>query len=185
MMSQFGIDYTPEVLAVVLGICGAVALLMAILYVKDKDSALYKFMVLIGLIVGVATAFVCFTTYGMLETYTTVIVVIAAFTLIIRPFREVHFALIFAILVMAMVYVLLGDLQGGSLDVIGQGWGRVIVAVIAGALIFTFTNFIESIIKMVGKLLNWWPVLLILGIICIIEAASVYAGYSSIVNWLN
>ena len=184
-MSQFGIEYTPETLAVVLGICGAVALLMAILYVKDKDSALYKFMVLIGLIVGVATAFVCFTTYGMLETYTTVIVVIAAFTLIIRPFREVHFAMIFSLLVMVMVYILLGDLQGGSLDVIGQGWGRVIVALIAGAMLYMFTNFIESLIKMIGKLLNWWPVLLVLGIICILEAVSVYAGHDSIINWLS
>jgi len=184
-MTSFNIAYSSETLAVALAIGGAIALIIAILYVKDKNNSLYKPLVAVGFIVGLVLAFICFTTHRMLETYTLIFVALAAFTLIIRPFRDIHFAMIFSILVMLLVYILLGDLQGGSLDVIGQGWGRVIVAVIAGAMVYMITNFVETLVKIVGKLLNWWPVLMVLGILCIIEAAAVYAGYSSIINWFS
>ena len=184
-MNALDIDYTPELLAVILGIGGAIAIILAMLYVRDKNSIIYKLMVLGGLITGICLAVVCFTTYGIMETYTTVIVAVAAFTLIIRPFREIHFALLFSLLVMVIVYILLGTLQGGTFDVLGTGWGRVIIAVVAGAIVFMLTNFIESLIKMVGKLLNWWPILMLLGAVCLMEAIAVYSGHSSIINWLN
>lgn len=167
----------PELL---LAVGGVLALLIVLTYLKGKDGLIYKMFVLFGLIVGVVLIILSIDTYGQWALSTSVIVIVAGFALVIRPFREVHFSALLGLLVVAMVYLLLGDLAGGDLDVLSEGWPRIIVAIVAGVLTFTLTNFIESVMKMFGKLLNAWPVLFILGLICVAEAISVYMGYGSI-----
>ena len=112
-------------------------------------------------------------------------VAIGGFALLIRPFREVHFAVLFALFVMVLAYILLGDLAGSEvydIDVsfLAEGWPRIIITVVAGAIAYMITNFAEAIIKLFAKLLNWWPLLFVLGIICVVEGISVYMGYGSI-----
>ena len=184
-MNSFGIEYTSGTLAAIIGVAGAIAILIVLFYIKDKDSFLYKFMVFAGLVVGIVLAVISFTTYGVLETQTTVIIAVAAFALIIRPFRDVHFAVIFALLIMALVYIMLGELQGGSLDIIATGTGRIVLAFIVGALAFMMVRFVEAIVMLFGKLLNWFPFLLVLGVICVLEAIAIYSGYGSIMDWIN
>ena len=46
------------------------------------------------------------------------------------------------------------------------------------------TNFAEGLVKMFGKLLNFWPVLLILGLVCIVEAVLMLTGNGSIVDYI-
>ncbi len=42
------------------------------------------------------------------------------------------------------------------------------------------TNFIEEIIKLFGKILNWWPFLLMIGLLCMAEGIMVFLGYGSV-----
>lgn len=169
----------------VLAIGGILALLIVISYLKNKDGILYKFMVLLGLIVGVVLIIISIDTYGQWALSTSVIVIVAGFALIIRPFRDVHFSVILALLIMAMIYLLLGDLAGGDLDVLSDGWPRIVVAFVGGALVYMLTHFIESVMKLFGKLLNAWPLLLILGLLCVAEAVSVYMGHGSIYDMIK
>ena len=61
-------------------------------------------------------------------TGTTIIIAIASFALIIRPFRDVHFAVIIALMAMVIVYILLGDITQEPFDVLNHGWPRIVVA---------------------------------------------------------
>lgn len=181
-------DHLPEMLLLVGGL---LAVLIVASYVKDKDSGKYKLFVALGLVFGVIMVLEAVAYHGEWRTITSVLVAIAAFALIIRPFRDVHFAVIIALLVMALVYLALDGLNGymlaDSIDLtpLSEGWPRIIVAFLIGAIVYGVLNFAEAIVKLFGKILNWWPLLLVLGIICIAEAACMLMGYGSISDYID
>lgn len=180
--------YLPETMLFVGGI---LAILIVICYVRDKDSLKYKFTMFLGLIFGVIMLYEAMTMYGEWRMVTSVIVAIAGFALVIRPFREVHFAVIFALMVMVLVYIAFGGFEGymlfDSIDMtfLSDGWPRIIAAFLCGAVVYMVLNFAEAIVKVFGKILNWWPLLFVLGIICVIEAGFMYMGYGSIMDYID
>ena len=169
----------------ILLIGGLIALLVVFTYVKDKESFKYKFFVAMGLIFGVLMIFLAVTEYAGWPMFATVVILVAAFALVIRPFRDVPFAVIFALFAMAIIYVALAQLAGTPIELLSEGWPRIIVAFIAGAIIFGILHFVESIVKLFGKLLNWWPLLMILGLVCIIEAILMLMGHGSLYDFIK
>ena len=172
----------------ILLIGGLLAVLIAVTYVKDKDSWKYKGMVFLGFVFGVFMAIEASAYYGTWAMVTSVFVAVAAFTLIIRPFREVHFAVIIALFVMVLVYIWLGGVTTVSdfdVSFLSENPVRIIVAFILGAVVYGLLNFAEALVKGVGKILNWWPLLLVLGLICIVEAAFMFMGYGSITDYIS
>lgn len=178
-------DNLPQVILLVGGL---LALLIAVTYVKDKDSWKYKFLMFLGLVFGVFMAIEAVICYGQWQLVTSIFVAVAAFTLIIRPFREVHFAVILGLFVMVLIYIWLGgitEVSGLDLSFVAQNPARAIIAFIVGGLCYAVFNFGEEIVKMFGKLLNWWPLLFVLGLVCIVEAAFMFLGYGSITDHIN
>lgn len=175
----------------ILLIGGLLAILIAVFYVKDKGSWKYKGTMVLGFLFGLLMAVEAITTYGEWRLVTSIFVAVAAFALIIRPFREVHFAIILSFFVMVIIYIAMGQFNGYmlfdqfDLTVLSEGWPRIIVAFIAGAFVYMITNFVEGLVKMFGKLLNFWPVLLILGLVCIVEAVLMLTGNGSIVDYIQ
>ena len=175
----------------ILLIGGLLAILIAVFYVKDKDSWKYKGTMVLGFLFGLLMAVEAITTYGEWRLVTSIFVAVAAFALIIRPFREVHFAIILSFFVMVIIYIAMGQFNGYmlfdqfDLTVLSEGWPRIIMAFIAGAFVYMITNFAEGLVKMFGKLLNFWPVLLILGLVCIVEAVLMLTGNGSIVDYIQ
>jgi hypothetical protein len=84
----------------------------------------------------------------------------------------------------AIVYIYLGSVTG-DFEILATGYPRIILAFISGAFVFMLLNFLEQLVQFFGKLLNAWPILLILGLICIAEAVAVLLGYGSIINLLS
>lgn len=178
----------PETILLVGGI---IAILIAVFYVKNKESWKYKIMVFLGLLFGLFMAMEAITSYGYWAWTTSVFVAIAAFALIIRPFREVHFAIILSFFVMVIIYIALGSLAGTmlfdqiDLTVLSEGWPRIIIAFIAGAFVYLITNFAEELVKMFGKFLNFWPILLVLGFVCVVESILMFTGNGSIIDYIQ
>ncbi len=175
-------DHSPEI---VLVIGGLIAIFIVYLYLKDDGSAKYKFTVFLGLVAGVAMIYIAAVNWSGLALATAIIVAVGGFALIIRPFREVHFSVILALFVMVVVYILLGELDGTmiySIDIsfLASGYVRIAIALIAGAIVYMITNFIEEIIRLFGKILNWWPFLLMIGLLCMAEGIMVFLGYGSV-----
>lgn len=175
-------DHSPEL---VLVIGGLLAIFIVYLYLKDEGSTKYKFAVFLGLVAGVAMIYIAAVSWSGLALSTAIIVAVGGFALIIRPFREVHFSVILALFVMVIVYILLGELDGTlvygiDISFLASGYVRIIIALVAGAIVYMITNFIEEIIRLFGKILNWWPLLMILGLLCLVEGASVFLGYGSV-----
>ncbi len=170
-------NHIPELM---LGLVGLIALLIVFFYLKDKDGGKYKLFVLLGVIFGALMVILCVTSPMKTATGTTIIVAIGCFALIIRPFRDVHFAVIIAVMAMVVVYILLGSITEEPFNVIASGWPRIVVAFIAGSIVYMMLNFLQAIVLGTAKILNAWPVLIVVGVICIMEAICVYMGYDSV-----
>lgn len=173
---------------VILIVGGLLAIAVAVSYAKDKDSGKYKALMVLGFIFGIFMALEAATNFGHWNTVTSVIIAVAAFTLIIRPFREVHFAVILGLFVMVVVYIWLGGLtevSGIDISFLADNPVRIIAAFIIGGLCYAIFNFGEAIVKLFGKILNWWPLLFLLGCVCVVEGAMMFLGYGSIVDYIN
>ncbi|MCL2032862.1 MAG: hypothetical protein FWG96_06310 [Methanomassiliicoccaceae archaeon] len=181
-ITDFISAHAPEIMLMVGGL---IALLIVFSYVKDKHSKKYKVFMGLGLIFGVIMIAMVISSYAEWNLFAAVLIAVAGFTLVIRPFREVHFAVIGALLVMVLVYVLLGSLMGTGLEFLAEGWPRVIVAFVAGAIVYMILHFAEAIVKLFGKLFNWWPLLLVLALVCIIESILMFTGYGSLYDFVT
>ena len=73
-----------------------------------------------------------------------------------------------------------GDLEGLS-----HGTPRIIVAILAGSIVYMVFNFITKAAIFIGKVLNWWPFLFIIGVLCVAEAALIMSGSGTIVDLYN
>jgi len=180
-------NHIPEA---VLAVGGILAVLMTIVYLKDKRSAVYKLLMIAAMIFGLFMAIIAYNTYGTAgwALPTCVIMMIASFTLIIRPFKEVHFAVLIALLVMGIVYILLGGLAGSEYEILrklSEGWFRIGIAVFCGVIVYSLLHMVESIVKIIGKILNAWPVLFVLGVICIVEAVMIFTDNGSIYDFIR
>ena len=180
--------YLPQII-LLLG--GLLAVCIALAYAKDKDGGKYKALMAVGFLFGVAMLFEALTMYMTWRTVTAILIALTAYTLIIRPFRNVNFSVIAAMIVVAFVYIWLASFDGyslfGAIDLtfLSQGWVRIIVSFIAGAIMYGICSFAEAIVKFFGKLLNCWPILFILGLVCIAEAVLMFMGYGSLVDYLS
>ncbi len=171
-------NHIPEIF---LGFVGILALVITYYYVSDKNKAVYDVLVLIGVIAGIIMAFLCASSSLKATLPTLIIVTIASFALIIRPFRDIKFMIVVALFIMVIVYILLGKVTG-NLDFLASGWPRLIVAFVAGAIVYMLLVFVQDAVLFLGKVFNAWPVLAVLGILCIAEAICVGLGYGSIIN---
>ncbi|MBR4685009.1 hypothetical protein PED39_05050 [Methanomassiliicoccales archaeon LGM-RCC1] len=187
-------EYVPEwvityLAPIVLLLGGIMAIIIVVTYLKDKDSGKYKACVAIGTLLGIVIVLLAVLEGFHAETYSLVLIALAAFTLIIRPIREIHISVIIGMLVMAIVYIALARLNGvmvGEIDlsILATGWYRIGIAFVCGAIVYGLLNFAEAIVKVVGTFLNCWPVLFILGLLCIGEAICQYFGYGSIIDYI-
>ena len=171
----------PEAMLMVLGL---VAIATVIAYRSDKEGFLYKLLVLIGVIASAFMIYVALTVDTGWTTATMIVITVASFTMIIRPFRDVNFALILSMLVMAVVYIALGNITG-DWSVLATGWPRIVLAVAAGAVLYMLTGYIQAVVQLFGKILNAWPFLFIIGVYCVLEAAFLLAGMGTVYQYIQ
>ncbi|MCL2295794.1 MAG: hypothetical protein FWC29_01765 [Methanomassiliicoccaceae archaeon] len=181
-VTDFVYAHIPEI---ILLIGGLIALLIVYAYIKDGASMKYKTSMAIGVMFGVLMIFLSVSSYADWEMFVAVVIAVMGFTLVIRPFRDVHFAVIGALLIMVLVYIFLGGLTGTELSFIAEGWPRIIAAFAVGAVAYMIMSFVEALIKLFGKLFNWWPFLLILALICIVESIFMFMGYGSLYDFVT
>jgi len=179
------VDYISEnSLEIMLMIAGLMSIIIVGLYMKKRDSGWYKLSVAIGAIAGALMVVTLLNTPDEWTLFDTTIVAIAGFALLIRPFKDTDFAIIIAILVMALAYLYLGSVTG-DFEALSTGWPRIIMAVVAGALVYMILNFIQKVAQFIGKVLNIWLVLFILGAMCLVEGVLLITNNPSIFDYYN
>ena len=182
---QWVSDNLPET---VLLVGGVLAVLIVITYLKDKESFAYKFFEVLGFIAGIVMVYEAIAFYGQWDLLTSVIVAVTGFALMIRPLREAHFAVLIALFAMALVYIWLGgltDISGIDVTFLNDDPARIVVAFVIGALVYAMLHFAEALVQMIGKILNLWPLLGILAVLCIAEAALLLMDAGTLLDYVD
>lgn len=171
-------DNLPETLLIAAGL---MAIFIAVTYFRDKESFLYKFFMVVGVVLGAFVIYESVTVGNEWHEFTRAVIAVAGFALVIRPFRNVDFAIVLGIIAMVIAYIYLGGLTG-DFEALSTGTPRIALAVVAGAFAYMVFNYVQKIAMMVGKLLNWWPFLFILGVICVVEGILMLTGNGSLID---
>lgn len=171
-------SHVPEL---TLALAGIVMLLIVYTYLRNKEGAAYKLMIIIGVLLGAGMVLMLVEHSDQWYFFGTAVITVAAFALIIRPFKDTNFAIVIAALVMVIVYIYLGDVTG-DFEPLSEGWPRIIVSVVAGSIVYMILNFIQTLAQMIGKILNWWPILAVFGLVCIAEGVLVLTGGPSLLD---
>lgn len=157
---------------------GMMAVTIAMEYKNNEKSVLYHMAVLFGLFhAGVIMA-----TIGimyLMDVWSNVLIImmgLMAFTMAFRPF--IRFDVSFAIsgLVGVVAYYGVYLFFPGFVDTVGIP-GLVLLSGISFIFLWLALGFAESGLEAVAKVLNAWPILAILGALCMLEAALTYFGF--------
>lgn len=177
----------PEILLILMGV---IALVIVGYYKDDKDSSMYKLVMVLGVAIAAFMIYVAVAIDTGWSKGTLIVLTVACFTLIIRPIKDVNIAVIIGLIVAVWVYLILPGLVGDVqepfdfIQVIGSGMPRLIVSIVAGAMVFTILQFIQAVVQLFGKILNAWPFLAVIGIWCIVEAIFLLMGYQSTYDYI-
>ena len=188
VMDALNTNNVPEICLLLMGV---VALVIVGYYRSDKDSGLYKAMVAVGVITGIFLVVVAVMAETSWSKGTLLVVTVASFALITRPIKDVNIAAIIGLVVAIWVYLILPDAVSDLnspfefLEVLGEGIPRIIVAVVAGGIVFTILQFIQALVMLFGKIFNAWPFLLVIGIWCIVESIFLMMGYNSTSDYIS
>ena len=188
VMDALNTNNVPEICLLLMGV---VALVIVGYYRSDKDSGLYKAMVAVGVITGIFLVVVAVMAETSWSKGTLLVVTVASFALITRPIKDVNIAAIIGLVVAIWVYLILPDAVSDLnspfefLEVLGEGIPTIIVAVVAGGIVFTILQFIQALVMLFGKIFNAWPFLLVIGIWCIVESIFLMMGYNSTYDYIS
>ncbi len=171
-------DNLPETLLVAAGL---MAIFIAISYFRDKESLLYKFLMVVGTILGAFIIYESVTVGSEWYEFTRAVIAVAGFALVIRPFRNIDFAIVLAIIAMVIAYIYLGGMTG-DFEPLSEGTPRLVLTVVAGAFAYMLFNYVQKVAMLVGKLLNCWPFLFLLGAICVVEGVLMLTGNGSLLD---
>ena len=178
-ISDFAASPIPEAVMIV---GGALAVYVALAYLKDHDSQKYKLAALLGMIGGIVMLLVGFMTfqYATLTLFSVTALLLAGFALFFRPIQKVPVAVVFAVIVGVFVYLYLGGITEANLQFLVEDTLRIILSIVAAAVVFMVFNFVEQLLDFASTILNAWPVLLVLGAICAVDGLVILATGDSL-----
>jgi hypothetical protein len=178
-LSDLASSPIPEVLMIIGGI---VALYIAVAFLKDNDSQKYKLAALVGMLVGIVLllgGFMAFQ-YSTIPQFSVTVLLLTGFAMLFRPIQKVPIAAIFGLIVGIFVYLYLGGVTDANLQFLTDETVRIIVSIVGGALVFMVLNFVEQLLDFATAVLNAWPVLLVLGLVCAADGVLILATGDSL-----
>ena len=164
-------------LALIVG--GLLSIFVAI-YGRRDDSHLDElgtlFAFVLGIVMGIMAYFVA--TEETVNWFTLVVIIVVAATLFLKPMKQLPWAGIVGIIAGSAAaygaYLFLPETVFGV-----ERWiVLVIIFFIVGAIVHVLFHFAEDVLTIARMVLDWKPVMVLVGLVAIVEGVLVYTGDS-------
>jgi len=160
-------DPIPEIVLIV----GGLLSVFVALYGKRDDSHLDELGTLFAFILGIVMA-VMAVIIAIEETvgwFSLVVIIVLALTLFLKPMKELPWAGLFGLIAGSVAvyaaYVFLPELVFGV-----ERWIiLVVIFFIVGTIVYAMFRFVQDVLTITSMVLNWKPVMMIVGVIAIVE----------------
>jgi len=185
MSANLLVDLTPFIL-ILGGIVAASWLLERIFktapIVGEPMSGLVKIMSLFGFFVGALLLITAVSTWSQQswDPGTRYLLIVTGLALFLKPMKDVPWA--------ALVGLVLGGLSVGFFLIlhplpptilgISSTWAYLIIFIIPALFAYMFFKFAEDVLKLIGAILSFKPILILLGLVCIVQGILLALGTS-------
>ncbi len=131
----------------------------------DEVGTIFAFVLGIGMLV---MAFVVGTEHGV-NWLTLVIIIVLAATLFLKPLREIPWAGVIGMIVGAVAAYLASRFLPATVFGVDQWIVLVAIFLIVGAIVHGIFHFLEDVLTIAGKVLDWKPVMVLIGLVSVVE----------------
>ncbi len=152
---------------------GGVLSILVSLYGRRDDSHLDELGTFVAFLLGILTGVIAFSAgvEGTVGWFSLVVMVVLAATLFLKPLKSLPWAGMAGIAAGAVaVYFASGYITGSVLGLERWIW-LVIIFFIVGGIVHMLFHFIEDILTIARMVLDWRPVMVIVGLVAVIEGA--------------
>lgn len=160
---------------------GLLCTLIAKTYVDNPKQAAYRLSVLMGIILAPILALYCVVQYliGDWGTVAIAFCAVASFTLALRPVLKWNIAFAISLLVAIIIYYSISIFVSGLIEFTGVS-GLILISAAVSVLVFHLLSMTEAGLEAVGRILNAWPILMVIGLVAIVEGIAILLGYSAL-----
>jgi len=149
---------------------GLLAIAVAI-YGRRDDSHLDEvgtfFAFIIGIGMGVVAFFVAME--GTLHWSSLVIIIVLAVTLFLKPLKELPWAGLVGLVAGAAVVYFANPFVPDTVFGVDRWIILVVIFVVVGAIVHMLFHFIEDVLTIARKVLDWKPIMVIVGLVAVVE----------------
>lgn len=140
----------------------------------DEVGTFFAFVLGIGMLV---MAFVVGTEHAV-DWLTLVIIVLLAATLFLKPLREIPWAAVIGVIVGAVAAYFGSQFLPATVFGVDQWIILVAIFLIVGAIVHGIFHFLEDVLTIAGKVLDWKPVMVLIGLVSVAEGVLLLLGRS-------
>ncbi len=142
-------------------------------FVKEKGGGVVKVLEIVGFFVGILLLITGVASFlgGAWSLEVWVLLVVTSLGLMLKPVSKVPFGALFGLIAGLACVVLLYWFFPLPATVFGVSsmWIYLAVFLIPALIVFVMFKFFEDLAKLFGMILGAWPVLVVLGFLCIAE----------------
>ncbi len=150
-------------------------------YGKRDDSHLDELATYAGFIIGVVMA-VMAVFVAIRETvgwFSLVMLILLAVTLFLKPMKEIPWAGIAGLIAGSFAAYGASIILPASLVTGENRWiALAVVFFVVGLIVHLFFHFVEDLLKITRMILDWRPIMVIVGIVALIEGVLLFSGSS-------
>ena len=170
--------YFPIVLLMTTGL---LCTLIAKTFLDNPKQMAYRLAVLMGIILAPILALYCVVQYliGDWGTVAIAFCAIASFTLALRPVLKWDIAFAISALVAVGIYYAISIFVSGLIEFTGVS-GLILISAAVSVLVFHLLSMTEAGLEAVGRILNAWPILMVIGLVAIAEGVALILGTSAL-----
>ena len=174
--SDMTMGYYPVVLLIATGL---LCTLIAKTYLDNPKQAAYRLSVLMGIVLAPILALYCVVQYliGDWGTVAIAFCAVASFTLALRPVLKWNIAFTISALVAILIYYTISIFVSGPIEFTGVS-GLILISAAVSVLVFHILSMTEAGLEAVGRILNAWPILMVIGFVAIAEGVAIIMGMS-------
>jgi len=176
--SDMTMGYYPVVLLIATGL---LCTLVAKTYLDNPKQAAYRLSVLMGIVLAPILALYCVVQYliGDWGTVAIAFCAVASFTLALRPVLKWNIAFTISALVAIIIYYAISLFVSGLIEFTGVS-GLILISAAVSVLVFHILSMTEAGLEVVGRILNAWPIIMVIGLVAIVEGVAIFLGASAL-----
>ena len=161
-------------------IVGGILSVAIALYGHRDDSYLDEVGTVFAFILGIAMLVMAYALWSekVVSTFTLGVVIVLALTLFLKPLREIPWAGVVGAVVGGVAAFAASLFLPSKVFGVDEWIILVVIFLVVGAIVHTLFHFLEDVLAIASMVLDWKPVMIIIGLVSLVEGILLLMGSS-------